>query len=118
VETFENLERFAFKLMLAIALITPSLDEVRVYRLIFKPMSQKMAIWNAVVGTIKKYNLTVEVERHRKRFLVYIPAVSAENRPNKGKIFSISKISLTNKNITFENVRIHSISISFRIKPQ
>ncbi|KAI9558578.1 hypothetical protein GHT06_015366 [Daphnia sinensis] len=86
LEIYQNMERFSFRVVLSIALVTPKLDENAMDSLIFKPMNQKFAFWNAMVGTTKRYNLVAQVERHRKRFRLHLPNVSTENRPTKGYI--------------------------------
>lgn len=84
LEIYQNMERFSFRLLLSVATVTPTLNEKSMDTLIFRPMYQKIALWNAVVGTTKRYTLVAEVERHRKRFRLHIPTVSNENRPTKG----------------------------------
>uniref|UniRef100_A0A0P6IJU2 non-specific serine/threonine protein kinase n=1 Tax=Daphnia magna TaxID=35525 RepID=A0A0P6IJU2_9CRUS len=86
LEIYQDMERFSFRLVLSIASVTPTLDEESMDKLIFRPMNQKFALWNAMVGTTKRYNLVAEVERHRKRFRLHLLTVSSENRPTKGYI--------------------------------
>lgn len=82
LEIYQSMESGAFRLMQSVAAAL-SMDEDAVDKLVFKPLAPEL--WNAIIGTTKRYNLSVKVDRQRKMFLVHLPSSSQENLPVKGK---------------------------------